>query len=111
MKKTLSIFLICAITIGISAQRKTTKKQPKKSSGKATMVDIAGVTDTASDKSEADTLKLKAGKAYVLLIDVAPNMKGVSVGGDDQEKNELIKNFSKKHSGNHSVIQLYLCTC
>lgn len=36
------------------------------------MVDIAGVTDTASEKSEADTLKLKAGKAYVLLIDVAP---------------------------------------
>lgn len=55
------------------------------------MVDIAGVTDTASEKSEADTLKLKAGKAYVLLIDVAPNMKGVTVGGDDQEKNELIK--------------------
>ncbi len=57
------------------------------------MVDIAEVTDTTSEKSEADTLKLKAGKAYVLLIDVAPNMKGVTVGGDDQEKNELIKKF------------------
>ena len=74
------------------------------------MVDIAGVTDTASEKSEADTLKLKAGKAYVLLIDVAPNMKGVTVGGDDQEKNELIK-ISVKHSGNYSVIQLHLRTC
>ena len=95
MKRILNIFLICAITIGISAQRKTTKKQSKKSSGRATMVDIAGVTDAISDKSEADTLKLKAGKAYVLLIDVAPNMKGVTVGGDDQEKNEIIKNFRK----------------
>ncbi|AQW89516.1 hypothetical protein HZP42_07850 [Elizabethkingia anophelis] len=104
MKRILSIFLICSITTGISAQRKTTKKQPKKSSGKATMVDIAGVTDTASEKSEADTLKLKAGKAYVLLIDVAPNMKGVTVGGDDQEKNELIKNFSKNTP---EIIQLY----
>lgn len=107
MKRILSIFLIYSITTGISAQRKTTKKQPKKSSGKATMVDIAGVTDTASEKSEADTLKLKAGKAYVLLIDVAPNMKGVTVGGDDQEKNELIKNFSKNTP---EIIQLYTYT-
>ncbi|MDX8568782.1 hypothetical protein OZ668_12330 [Elizabethkingia sp. HX XZB] len=107
MKKILSIFLICAMTIGISAQKKTAKKQPKKSSGKATMVDIAGVTDAVSDKSEADTLKLKAGKAYVILIDVAPNMKGVSVGGDDQEKNELIKNFRKNTP---EIIQLYTYT-
>ncbi|WP_236886078.1 hypothetical protein [Elizabethkingia anophelis] len=87
-----------------SRTKKNHKKQPKKSSGKATMVDIAGVTDTASEKSEADTLKLKAGKAYVLLIDVAPNIKGVTVGGDDQEKNELIKNFSKNTP---EIIQLY----
>lgn len=110
MKRILSIFLICAMTIGISAQKKTAKKQPKKSSGKATMVDIAGVTDAVSDKSEADTLKLKAGKAYVILIDVAPNMKGVSVGGDDQEKNELIKNFRKTHRklSNYTLIPMYL---
>ena len=74
------------------------------------MVDIAGVTDAVSDKSEADTLKLKAGKAYVILIDVAPNMKGVSVGGDDQEKNELIKNFRKTHRklSNYTLIPMYL---
>jgi len=107
MKKILCTFLICAVTISISAQRKTTKKQPKKSSGRATMVDIAGVTDAVSDKSEADTLRLKAGKAYVLLIDVAPNMKGVTVGGDDQEKNELIKNFRKNTP---EIIQLYTYT-
>ena len=46
------------------------------------MVDIAGVTDTASDKSEADTLKLKAGKSLCFINRCCSQYEGVSVGGD-----------------------------
>lgn len=58
-------------------------------------------TDVSEAKKEnartrIDTLDLKLGKAYVLLIDISEGSYNVQVAGDDQERNELQKNFGEK---------------
>ena len=113
MKKNIRSFLSCTaciLTIFASAQAKKGKKKVKTISENRVLVasDVANVAEAISSTGiKTDTLKLKSGKPYVLLIDIAPGMNNVTVAGDDQEKNELIRNFGKNM---FNIIQLYSYT-
>ena len=113
MKKNIRSFLSCTaciVTIFASAQAKKGKNKTKTISENRVLVasDVASAAETISSTSKkTDTLKLNSGKPYVLLIDIAPGMNNVTVAGDDQEKNELIRNFGKN---TFNIIQLYTYT-
>ncbi|WP_407480752.1 hypothetical protein [Elizabethkingia meningoseptica] len=113
MKKSIRSFLSCIacfVTIFASAQAKKGKKKTKTISESHILVasDVASAAEAISSNGiKTDTLKLKSGKPYVLLIDIAPGMNNVTVAGDDQEKNELIRNFGKN---TFNIIQLYTYT-
>lgn len=59
--------------------------------------DVASAADTSEGikhfRRSADTLNLTLAKSYVLLIDVNEDSQNVQIVGDDQEKNELLRNF------------------
>lgn len=100
MKKILSLLLVSFLTIGISAQKKA--KKNKKSENISTVEIEASEVDTVATAVEyfgdgnfkdIDTLNIKAGKKYVILIKADEwNSKSV---GDDLEAKELTKNFPK----------------
>lgn len=95
------LFSFFCLTI-VNAQKGKAKKPPR-----ATNRDVAATSLNIDNDSDVDTLRLKEGKAYVLLIDVRENMKNVAVAGDDLERNELIKNFGKNK---FEIINLYAYT-
>ena len=97
MKKIFQCLFILLFSIGISAQKKTNKKQKSEITQEAATVDYAYAAEVGypskNDDPDVDTLNVEAGKAQVFLIK-ADQWNSQSFG-DDQEEKELLKNFPK----------------
>lgn len=96
MLKIISTSLIIFFSLSLQAQKKSPQK---KNSKPKTPIEAAVVSMTGGDEFEndyvVDTLKIKSGKPSVFLIDIDQSQGEGLMSQEDQEENELRKNFKK----------------